>query len=183
MSGFKRSSGGEKLGVLAGRQAIPEAQHPRVPEPTAKSVLARAGTPVVASVGDDATVLDALRAMAERDTAAVAVLSATGLAGIFSERAYARNCLLGNRTAANTPVVDMMTRSVASVAPEDSVRHCLDVMNERRSTHVAVLDRGLLAGLLSQTDLLAAQISYHERIFHETGIDQKLLFLRGTYSC
>jgi CBS domain-containing protein len=183
MSGFPRSEGREKTGVLAARQAIPEAQHPRVPEPTAKSVLARFGPPGVATVRDDATVLDALRVMAERDTAAVAVLSPAGLAGIFSERDYARNCLLGNRTANNTPVVDMMTRSVAGVAPADSVRHCLVLMNERQITHVAVLDQGRLAGLLSQADLLAARIAYHERIFHETEMDQKLLFLRGSYSC
>ena len=121
--------------------------------------------------------------MAERDTAAVAVLSPAGLAGIFSERDHARNCLLGNRTANNTPVADIISRSVAGVAPADSVRQCLVLMNERQITHVAVLDQGRLLGLLSQADLLTAQIAYHERIFHETEMDQKLLFLRGTYSC
>jgi CBS domain-containing protein len=56
-------------------------------------------------------------------------------------------------------------------------------MKERRVTHVAVLDQGRLVGLLSETDLLAARIAHHERIFRETEMDQKLLFLRGTYSC
>ncbi|MGO9547057.1 MAG: CBS domain-containing protein [Rhodomicrobium sp.] len=183
MYGFPRRKGREKTTVLAARQAIPEAQHPRVPEPTAKSVLARLGQRAIATVGDDATVHDALSVMAERDTAAVAVLSPAGLAGIFSERDHARNCLLGNQTANDTPVAGMMTRSVAGVAPADSVRDCLALMNERQITHVAVLDQGRLAGLLSQADLLAAQIAYLERIFHETEVDQKLLFLRGTYSC
>ena len=137
----------------------------------------------VATVGEDATVLDALKVMAQRDTAAVAVVSPIGLIGIFSERDHARNCLMGNRTANNTPVVDIMTRSVAVVAPADSVRRCLIVMNERQVTHVAVLDQGQLVGLLSQADLLAARIAYHERIFHETEMDRKLLFLSGTYSC
>ena len=183
MSGSPRSEGREKTGVLAARQAITEAQHPRVPEPTAKSALARLGPLDVATVGEDATALDALKVMAERDTAAVAVVSPAGLVGIFSERDHARNCLLGNRTANNTPVVDIMTRSVAGVAPADSVRRCLNLMNERHVAHVAVLDQGRLVGLLSQADLLAARIAYHERIFHETEMDQKLLFLRGTYSC
>ena len=53
----------------------------------------------------------------------------------------------------------------------------------RRATHVAVVDQQRLVGLLSQADLLAALIAYHERIFHETEMEQKLLFLRGTYSC
>ncbi len=82
-----------------------------------------------------------------------------------------------------TPVVDIMSRFVAGVAPADSVRRCLSLLHERQVTHVAVVDQGRLVGLLSQADLLAARIAYHERIFHETEMDQKVLFLRGTYSC
>ena len=173
----------EKAGVLAARQAIPEAQHPRAPEPTAQSVLAALGPAGVAMVGEDATVLDALKVMAERDASAVAVASPAGLAGIFSERDHARNCLAVSRTAGATPVVDVMARSVASVAPTDSLRRCLSLIKQRQVAHLAVLDQGRLVGLLSETDLLAARIAHHERIFHETEMDQKLLFLRGTYSC
>lgn len=183
MSGSPRNEGREKTGVLAARLAIPEAQHPRVPEPSAKSALALLGPLDIAAVGEDATVLDALRVMAERDVAAVAVVSPAGLVGIFSQRDHARESLRGNRTTNTTPVVEIMTRSAATVAPADSVRRCLVVMNERQATHVAVLDQGRLVGLLSQADLLAARIAYHERIFHEIEMDQKLLFLRGTYSC
>jgi CBS domain-containing protein len=166
----------EKTGVLAARQAIPEAQHPRAPEPTAGSVLA--GLAGFATVGEDATVLDALKIMAERDTSAVAVLSPGGLAGIFSERDYARKNPPGAAL-----VVDAMARFLAGVAPADSLRHCLGVLKERKVTHLAVLDQGRLVGLLSETDLLKARIAHHERIFSETEMDQKLLFLRGTYSC
>jgi len=183
MSGSPQREVREKLGVLAARQAIPEAQHSRVPEPTAKSVLARLGPASAATVGYDATVFDALSVMAECDTAAVAVLSAAGLAGIFSERDHARKCLLENRSANSTPVAGVMSKSVASVAPDASVRHCLALINEQQITHVAVLEQGRLAGLLCEADLLAARIAYYERIFHEIEMDQKLLFLRGTYSC
>ena len=178
---FESTRRGDSEGSLAARLAIPKAQHPRVPEPTAKSLLADLGG--VATVGEDAAALDALKIMAERDTAAVAVMSRAGLLGIFSERDHARHGLAARQTANDTPVVDIMSRFVASVAPADSVRRCLALMSERKVTHLAVLDQGQLIGLLSQADLLAAQIAYHERIFHETELDQKLLFLRGTYSC
>jgi predicted transcriptional regulator len=167
----------EKTGVLAARQAIPEAQHPRAPEPTAKSVLSGLDPAGFVIVGEDATVLDALKIMAERDTSAVAVMGQAGFLGIFSERDYARHCPPGA-----TPVVDIMARS-ASVAPLDSLLHCLNLMKERHVTHLAVLDQGRPVGLLSETDLLTARIAHHERIFRETEMDQKLLFLRGTYSC
>jgi CBS domain-containing protein len=183
MFGFPRGEGREKRGTLAERMAIPKAQHSRVPEPTAKSALADAGPLEVASVGEDATVLDALNVMAERDVSAVAVVSQAGVLGVFSERDYARRRLPGNRTTRDTPVVEMMAEGMALAAPADSVRRCLVLMDERRATHVAVVDQQRLVGLLSQADLLAALIAYHERIFHETEMEQKLLFLRGTYSC
>ena len=75
---MKPSAAPEKAGVLAARQAIPEAQHPRAPEPTAKSVLAGLDPAGFATVGEDATVFDALKIMAERDTSAVAVASPAG---------------------------------------------------------------------------------------------------------
>ncbi|MGO9422355.1 CBS domain-containing protein [Roseiarcus sp.] len=183
MFGSLRSKDRDKAGVLAARQAVSKAQHPRVAEPTAQSVWTSLGQHDVPTVGEDATVFDALKVMAERDAAAVAVASPAGLVGIFSERDFARSGLVREGAAREMPVVEVMTRVVACVAPADSVRRCLILMNEWRVTHAAVLDEGRLAGLLSQTDLLAAQIAYHERVFHETEMDQKLLFLRGTYSC
>jgi CBS domain-containing protein len=173
----------EHTGVLAERLTIPTARHERVSEPTAKSALAHSGPRDAATVREDATVADALKIMAERDTAAVAIVSPAGFAGILTERDYARKCPPGDGMANNAPVTDVMTPVAASVAPEDSVGQCLAVMNEQRATHLAVLDRGRLVGLLSQADLLAAQIDYYERVFHEAEMDQKLLFLRGTYSC
>ncbi len=150
MFGFPRGEGREKKGVLAQRLAIPEAQHPRVPEPTAKSALADSGPREVASVGADAMALDALNVMAERDVSAVAVVSPAGLIGIFSERDHARKRLPANRTVRDTPVVEMMAEGIAVAAPADSVRHCLALMDERRATHVAVVDQQRLLGLLSQ---------------------------------
>ena len=94
--------------------AIPKAQHSRVPEPTAKSALADAGPLEVASVGEDATVLDALNVMAERDVSAVAVVSPAGVLGVFSERDYARRRLPENRTERDTPVVEMMAEGMAA---------------------------------------------------------------------
>ncbi len=183
MFGTLRSKGREKMGVLAARQAVREPHHPRVPEPSAASILSRLALPGAPTVREDATVLDALRLMAERDAAAVAVTSPDGLVGVFSERDHARHCHTDHRAAEDTPVVNVMTRIAARVAPADSVRRCLELMTKRGAAHAAVLDEERLIGLLSLTDLLAAEVAYLERIFHETELVQKLLILRGTYSC
>lgn len=183
MFGPLRSKGREKMGVLAARQAVREPYHPRVPEPSSASVLAKLGAAGAPTVGEDATVFDALSVMVERDSSAVAVMSSDGLVGVFSERDHVRAALVESRATKDAPVADVMTRVFARVAPADSVRRCLDLMTERRAPHAAVLDEERLVGLLSLADLLAAEVSYLERIFHETELDQKLLNLRGTYSC
>jgi CBS domain-containing protein len=182
MFGSRRDKAPEKPGALAGRRSIAAAQHPRVPEPTAKMAVALSGAAEVARVADNATVLDALEIMAAHESGAVAVTSVAGVVGIFSERDYARMTPV-SRAAGATPVAGVMTPLVESVSPSDSVRRCLALIKERHDTHVAVLDHGRLIGLLSQADLLAVLVAYHERIFYETEMDQKLLFLRGTYSC
>lgn len=170
-------------GVLADRRAVPESRHPRVTEPTAGSVVAGLGASAHAAVDTDATVLDALREMATADTGAVAVVGPSGLVGIFSERDHARTPLLGNRTPADTPLTEALAAPPAVVAPTDGLAHCLALLRERRATHLAVVEAGRLVGLLSEGDLLAATVAWRERIAHETELDQRLLFLRGTYSC
>jgi CBS domain-containing protein len=172
--------GRERAGVLAARHSIAKPRHPRVSEPTAGATLA--GAPGVAAVGLAAKVIDALTAMAERDASAVAVMSPDGLAGVFCERDYAR-LSAGNEAVRDMAVAAVMTKRVTRVAPTESVRRCLDLMDETHAAVAAVIDGGRLLGLLSRADLLAAEVAYLARILHETELDQKLLNLRGTYSC
>lgn len=171
---------GDRAGVLGERAAVRTAHHDRVPEPTVGSLLATDGAP---AVDEAAMVVDALKVMSERDSGAVVVLSDGGVAGVFSERDYARNGLLGNRTPGNTSVADVMTRSADFVTPAQTVADCLALMDEKGLAYLPVVDQGRLVGLLSEADLLKARLKFHERVFNESELDQKLLFLRGTYSC
>jgi CBS domain-containing protein len=179
---FSSRKPGEPQGALGERVEVARANHARVAEPTVASVLSQSAAAVPA-VAEDAMVLDALKVMTEFDCAAVAVMSAGGLVGVFSERDLARNYLLGNGTTGDTPVIELMTDGVDCACPDQSVSDCLAVMNGKGLAIIPVLDRGMLLGLVSQTDLLKAQLAFHERVFHETELDQKLLYLRGTYSC
>jgi len=182
MFGLRKDKGRDAgTGVLAGRLATAQACHPRVPEVTAGAALAASPRPV-AILPEGATVGDALRAMADGGASAVAVTSSSSLTGIVSERDHARAAALG-RARDDAPVASVMSRDAAAVAPSDSVRRCLALLAERRVTHAVVLDGGKVVGLLSEVDLLRAQVAWHERVFHEIEVDQKLLFLRGTYSC
>jgi len=112
----------------------------------------------VHSIAPDAPVIEALRLMAEKGIGAVLVLEGGKLAGILSERDYARKIALLGRSSADTPVRDIMTSELHTVSPEDSVEHCMQVVTDGRIRHLPVLERGELAGLVSIGDLVKAMI-------------------------
>jgi hypothetical protein len=104
-----------------------------------KDVLRNKGDQVW-SVSPDATVRDALQEMAERNIGAVLVMDQGHLAGIFSERDYARKLELRGLRADETPVGEVMTRQVVGVRPDDSVEECMAIMTEKRIRHLPVVD-------------------------------------------
>ena len=112
----------------------------------------------VVSIGPDAPVIDAVRRMAERGIGALLVMEGPRLAGILSERDYARKIVLQGRSSRETPVRDIMTAEVITVAPDDSSRHCMQLVTDRRIRHLPVLERGEVVGVLSIGDLVRAVI-------------------------
>ena len=113
------------------------------------------------AIGPDDPVLAAIRAMAERGIGALLVLRDDQLAGIVSERDYARNIILKGRSSADTPVRDIMVADVVTVAPTDSVETCMRLCTEHRVRHLPVLEDGKVIGVLSIGDLVKAVISEH----------------------
>jgi CBS domain-containing protein len=63
----------------------------------------------------DATVLEALRTMAEHNTGVLMVASGKKVGGILSERDCVRKMDLAGRTAKDTKVADIMTSKVVYV--------------------------------------------------------------------
>ncbi len=115
-------------------------------------------TPDVFAVGPDAPVLDAIRLMAEKRIGAVLVMQGTTLAGILSERDYARKVVLDGRASHDTPVRDIMTADVVSVGLADTVSGCMQVMTGHRIRHLPVLEDGRVVGVVSIGDLVKAVI-------------------------
>ena len=114
--------------------------------------------PEVFSVAPATPVIDAIRAMAERHVGALLVMEGARLAGIVSERDYARKVVLQGRSSSDTPVRDIMTAEVVTVAPADSVEHCMRLVTDRRIRHLPVVDGGDVVGVLSIGDLVKAVI-------------------------
>ncbi len=125
---------------------------------TVKQMLQSKGREVY-TIAPDATVLDALREMAARDVGALVVVDGDAIAGIFSERDYARKLALQGKSSRNTPVWAVMTDEVICISPEQTAEKCMVVMTEKRIRHLPVLDDGRLTGLISIGDVVKAIIS------------------------
>jgi CBS domain-containing protein len=113
----------------------------------------------VFSVGPEAPVLEAIRAMAEHHVGALLVMKGETLAGIVSERDYARKVILRGRSSSDTPVRDIMTSPVLTVSPETSVEQCMQLVTDKRVRHLPVLEAGRVIGMVSIGDLVKAVIA------------------------
>jgi CBS domain-containing protein len=106
----------------------------------------------------EAPVLDAIRMMAERSVGALPVMRGEVLAGIVTERDYARKVILKGRSSRETPVSDIMTPAPTSVAPATTVDECMHLCTELRVRHLPVLENNKLVGIVSIGDLVKAVI-------------------------
>ena len=120
--------------------------------------LLEAKAPEVFAIGPDAPVVDAIRLMAEKRIGALLVMQSGKLAGIVSERDYARKVVLQGRSSSDTPVRDIMTAQVVTIALDDTAEHCMQLVTDRRIRHLPVVEGGHVLGVVSIGDLVRAVI-------------------------
>jgi CBS domain-containing protein len=111
------------------------------------------------SVSPGTTVFDALTLMAEKNIGALLVLEDKKIAGIFSERDYARKVILKGKASKEITVGEIMTSVVVTVQPSSSVEECMTLMTEHRVRHLPVVEQDELIGVISIGDVVKAMIS------------------------
>jgi len=116
------------------------------------------------SVHADSPVFEALELMAEKNCGALVVLDdQKRLAGVISERDYARKVALLKKTSIETPVSEIMTSDVVTATEEDSLDHCLSVMSTHNIRHLPVVDGKKLIGVLGIGELVQHKIEAKEQ--------------------
>ena len=127
----------------------------------------------------DSTVFEALKLMAEKEIGALMVVDKKGkVAGIMTERDYARKIVLKGKTSPKTLVKEIMTPAskMFSVKPDTSVEDCMVLMTGKHIRHVPVFDGAKFMGLVSIGDAVKSTISEKDVL-----INQLSNYIAGQY--
>ncbi len=133
---------------------------------TVKQLLKKKGSGV-SIVSPDATVFVALKLMAEGNIGALVVTKDDRIVGMFSERDYARNVILKERSSKETLVSEIMSVEVTTISPDETIKGCMEIFTEGHFRHLPVLEGEAMVGVISIGDAVKALIS--DQVFH---IDQ-----------
>ncbi|MBT8090870.1 MAG: CBS domain-containing protein [Gammaproteobacteria bacterium] len=123
-----------------------------------KHLLDRKGREII-SIADDASVLDAIKMLADRSIGSLLVMDGDTLKGIVTERDYARKVIIKGRSSKSTQVREIMTTEVYTANTDQTVNDCMTVMTEKRIRHLPVVENGRVVGLISIGDLVQAIIA------------------------
>ena len=133
---------------------------------TVRQLLQSKGSTVHA-IAPEASVFDALKLMAEKNIGALLVLENGRIAGIMTERDYARKVILLGKSSRDIPVREIMSDRVMTVQPDQTLEECMALMTDKRVRHLPVVEGGKLVGLVSIGDLVKEVIAEQEQTIKE----------------
>lgn len=128
---------------------------------TVRDMIRKKGGEVFA-IAPEATVYDALTAMAKYNTGALLVMSGNDMVGILSERDCVRKVELKGKSATDTKVSEIMTSKVITVDANQPLEACMSLMMEKGIRHLPVYDDQKLMGFVSVRDVLREMIEMQQ---------------------
>ncbi|MEO1932310.1 MAG: CBS domain-containing protein [Pseudohongiella sp.] len=141
---------------------------------TVKQILGQKVSNEIWSIEPDATVLEAIQAMADKRAGALLVMEGSALKGIISERDYAREVILKGRSSKDTLVEEIMSTKLITAPSTQSVDASLAIMSTNDIRHLPIVDDDTVVGVLSLGDLVKDVISDQQ-----STIEQLENYIRG----
>ena len=128
---------------------------------TVRDMIRKKGGEVY-GIPPEATVYEALKAMADYNTGALLVMNGDDMVGILSERDCVRKVDLAGRHVQETKVNEIMTSDVITVNCDQPLEDCMSLMMEKGIRHLPVYDSNTLMGLVSVRDVLKEMIEQQQ---------------------
>jgi CBS domain-containing protein len=147
---------------------------------TVKDILKNKNQNEIWSVQPKASVFEALALMGEKEIGALMVIDEKGkVAGIISERDYARKVILKGKASRETAVSEIMTPAdqMYTVKPETSVDDCMVLITGKHIRHIPVFDNDKFVGVISIGDIVKSIIAEQETL-----IEQLSNYIAGKYT-
>jgi CBS domain-containing protein len=126
------------------------------------------------TISKHSTVFDGLKLMAEKQIGSLMVIEDGKVAGIFTERDYARKVGPNRRKPEETRIEEVMTKELITVDPNQTVNECMVLMTNKHIRHLPVMDEGQLVGMISVGDVVKDIIEELE--FH---VEQLTSYITG----
>ena len=120
-------------------------------------ILLRKGSHIT-SVPPSATVLQALKIMADQNIGSVMVMENGKYLGLMTERDYSRKVILQGHSSSDTLVGEIMTDDLPRVTPNDSVEYCMQLMSDKNIRYLPVFDSETIIGIVSINDIVKETI-------------------------
>jgi CBS domain-containing protein len=121
----------------------------------------------VHSIPPDTSVYAALQMMADKNVGALLVLKDNAVAGMISERDYARKVVLKGKLSKDIPVSEIMTTHIVDVDPYQDIESCMELMSDKHVRHLPVVEDGRIVGIISIGDIVKAIIEHKEEIINQ----------------
>ena len=115
-----------------------------------------------------------LEIMAQHNIGALLVLDGSVLAGIFSERDYARKVTLKGKNSSELKVSEIMTAKVISIDTRHTIDQCMQIMTDNHIRHLPIMQGQTVIGLISIGDVVREMIAYQKSM-----IDQLQSYITG----
>ncbi len=120
---------------------------------TIKHILDRKSREL-AIIEPEKTVFEALKLMADKNIGSVIVMDGSRYLGILSERNYARQVVLLNKSSKQLPVREIMRTDLPKLSKNDPIEKCMEIMTQLNVRYLPVVENETLIGLISVKDLL-----------------------------
>ena len=100
------------------------------------------------------TVYEALELMVTNNIGALLVTDEGKLAGIFTERDYARRVILKGKASKETLISEIMTENLITISPDNTLEDCMQLMTNKFIRHLPVIENNELTGIISIGDVV-----------------------------